>query len=127
ATYEAFLNSVHPDDREHVKKSVDQALHEDKPYSIDHRIVLPGEVRVVHEQAEVTFNDSGKPIRMIGTVQDITDRKRMEEELRNHIEHLADIVEKMTRMLSERGSNKVRKPPSPCSKAQERRAGTLGP
>jgi diguanylate cyclase (GGDEF)-like protein/PAS domain S-box-containing protein len=83
ATYEAFLNSVHPDDREFVKKSVAEALAERKPYSIDHRIVLPdGTGRIVHEQAEVTFNDAGKPIRMFGTVQDITDYKRAEEELR---------------------------------------------
>ena len=41
ATYEAFLNSVHPDDREFVKKSVNDPLYERMPYSIDHRIVLP--------------------------------------------------------------------------------------
>jgi len=80
ATYEAFLNSVHPEDRELVNRSVDQALNENQPYSIEHRIVLPaGEVRVVQERAEVTFDPAGKPIRMIGTVQDITERKRAEE------------------------------------------------
>ena len=48
ATYEAFLNSVHPDDREFVKKSVNDALYERMPYSIDHRIVLPdGSERIV--------------------------------------------------------------------------------
>jgi len=82
ATYEAFLNSVHPDDRELVQKSVDEALHEKKLYSIDHRIVLPdGSQRVVHEQGEVTFDESGKPVRMRGTVQDITERRKMEEQL----------------------------------------------
>ncbi len=79
ATYEAFLDSVHPDDREFVKKAVDEALYEDKPYSIDHRIVLPdGTERIVHEQAGIMFDNAGKPIRMIGTVQDITERKRAE-------------------------------------------------
>ena len=81
ATYEAFLSSVHPDDREFVKTSVNEALYENKPYSIDHRIVLPdGSERIVHEQAEVFFDDGGSPTRMVGTVQDITDRKRAEQE-----------------------------------------------
>jgi len=84
ATYEAFLESVHPDDREFVKRSVDMALYEGRPYSIDHRIVLPdGTVRIVHEQAEVTYDEKGRPVRMSGTVQDITEFRRLEEELRH--------------------------------------------
>jgi PAS domain S-box-containing protein len=83
ATYEAFLDSVHPEDREFVQQSVNEALYEARPYSIDHRIVLPdGTVRVVHEEAEVAFDEAGKPIRMIGTVHDITELKRAEDELR---------------------------------------------
>jgi PAS domain S-box-containing protein len=89
ATYEAFLNSVHPDDRELVKESVNKALYENKSYSIDHRIVLPdGSERIVHEQAEVFFDDTGRPIRMIGTVQDITERKKTEKELQQSFEKL---------------------------------------
>ena len=85
ATYEAFLNSVHPDDREFVKKSVDEALFQRKYYSIDHRIVLPdASERIVHAQAEVFLDKAGMPIRMVGTIQDITGRKRTEEELRLH-------------------------------------------
>jgi PAS domain S-box-containing protein len=81
ATYEAFLNTVHPDDRDYVISAVDEALHNDKSYSIDHRIVLPsGEIRFVHEQAEVHF-ESSKAVRMIGTVQDISERKMMEAQL----------------------------------------------
>ena len=78
ATYDAFLNYVHPEDREFVKKAVDEALY-GKPYSIDHRIVLPdGTARIVHEQGEVTLGESGEPIRMLGTVQDITEKKEKE-------------------------------------------------
>ncbi len=81
ATYEAFLNSVHPDDRDFVTELVNKAL-EGEAYSIDHRVVLPtGEVRTVHEQGEVTFEEEGKPIRLVGTVEDITERKRAEEAL----------------------------------------------
>ena len=82
ATYDAFLESVHPEDLELVERSVNDALNEKKPYSIDHRIVLPdGSERTVHERAEVTFSEDGQATRMIGTVQDVTERKRIEEAL----------------------------------------------
>ncbi|MBI5587349.1 MAG: EAL domain-containing protein [Deltaproteobacteria bacterium] len=83
ATYEAFLNSVHPEDRQPVTDAVNAALHEKKPYSIDHRILLSdGSVRIVHEQGDVAFDPSGRPLRMIGTVQDITERKQADYELK---------------------------------------------
>lgn len=92
ATYEAFLNSVHPDDRNLVDRSVDAALQEDKPYSIDHRIVLPdGSEHIVHEQAEVIRDDAGQAIRMAGTVQDITERKKAEADRRQLGEELTHV------------------------------------
>ncbi|MEK7313384.1 MAG: PAS domain-containing protein, partial [Deltaproteobacteria bacterium] len=83
ATYEAFLSAVHLDDREFVVNSVNAAVYKKKPYSIDHRVVRPdGSVRIVHEQAEVVFEASGKAIRMIGTLQDVTEQKQAEAELK---------------------------------------------
>ena len=79
ATYEAFLEIVHPDDREMVREAVERALAERRPYSIVHRIVLPdGEVRFVHEQAEAVYDDAGQPVRINGTIHDITERKAAE-------------------------------------------------
>lgn len=84
ATYEAFLQRVHQDDLRMVMDAVNDALYSGAQYSIDHRIVLPnGDVRIVHEQAQVTFNPEGGPLRMLGTVQDVTARKKAEEALRN--------------------------------------------
>jgi PAS domain S-box-containing protein len=92
ATYDAFLNSVHPDDRELVDRAVDMALSEDKPYSIDHRILLPdGSEHIVHEQAEVMRDDTGQAIRMAGTVQDITERKKTEADARQLREELTHV------------------------------------
>jgi diguanylate cyclase (GGDEF)-like protein/PAS domain S-box-containing protein len=82
-TYEAFMQAVHPEDRELVSGSVAAAVENDVPYNVDHRILQPdGEERVVHEQGIVYRDSTGKPLRMTGTVQDITDRKKTEFELR---------------------------------------------
>ena len=81
ATFDEFMNYVHADDREFVKKSVGEALY-GRPYDIEHRIILPdGTIRIVHEQGEVTFGESGEPLRMLGTVQDITESKEKEMRL----------------------------------------------
>lgn len=82
-TYQAFLDRVHPDDRKYVIDSVEAAVHEDKQYSVKHRIVLPdGNVRWVSETGEVYRDERGKPVRMVGVVQDITARKNAEDVLR---------------------------------------------
>jgi PAS domain S-box-containing protein len=94
ATYEAFLATVHPEDRDAVMLAVDKALNEREPYSIHHRIVLPDRSeRIVHERAEVTYNEGGTPVRMLGTVQDVTERRRTEETLRLEEERLKASLE----------------------------------
>lgn len=96
ATYEAFLKFVHPGDREFVEHSVQQAFYNGKPYAIDHRIVLPGgEEKIVHETGDLMLGADGRPMRMIGTVQDITERKKSEFELKKLsavIEHSVNLV-----------------------------------
>ena len=68
-----FLNCVHPDDKQKVVRALGKALVGEQPYNLDHRIVWPdGSVRFVHGEAAVTFDKVGRPIRMLGTVQDIT-------------------------------------------------------
>ncbi len=83
ASYEAFLSYIRSEDRDMVQEAINLAISDpNKGYSIEHRVVHPdGNERVVHEQGEVTLDASGKPIRMIGTVHDITDRIRIEETL----------------------------------------------
>ena len=100
ATYDAFIGFVHPDDRESVMKAVDEALLNKKPYSTDHRIVLrSGAEKTVHEQAEVTFDEAGRAVKMTGTVQDITERKRAEEEVRKLNTELEQRVADRTKEL----------------------------
>lgn len=73
ATYEAFLETIHPNDRELVQNAVDEALEKGTRYEIEHRIVLPhGEEKIVRERGAVEFDGTKTPIRMQGTVQDVT-------------------------------------------------------
>ena len=85
ATYEAFLEAVHPDDRTAVDAAYSGSMREGRDgYEIEHRVVRKstGEIRLVHERCEHIRDASGQIIRSIGMVHDITERKRMEEELR---------------------------------------------
>ncbi|UCH78921.1 MAG: PAS domain-containing protein [Candidatus Coatesbacteria bacterium] len=80
ATYGVFLASVHPEDRPAVMAAMAASLADPEvPYDIEHRIVRPdGSERIVHGRGKVTFGDGGKPVRMIGTVHDVTELKSAE-------------------------------------------------
>lgn len=90
-TYEAFLECVHPDDRAAVEQAVKAATKRGRSYHIEHRIVRPnGNARWVLETGDVVRDTNNRAVRMIGIVQDITDRKRAEEALRQSHEQLTD-------------------------------------
>jgi len=83
ATYEAFLEHVHPDDRQLVADTYEHSVAAHAPYSVEHRLrPSPDGVKYVHEQGETFYDDGGRPVRSIGTVQDITARKELEMQLR---------------------------------------------
>lgn len=89
-TYEMFQESVHPGDRQAVANAVEEALEGGKPYSIEHRIILPdGSERHVHERGEVQRDEFGNPSGMVGTVQDVTEIKSYER----HIELSTSVFE----------------------------------
>jgi PAS domain S-box-containing protein len=84
-TYGTYLEHIHPDDRVLVREAVTHALDDAAPFSFEHRIVWhDGTVRWVHGRGRVILDASGKPERMVGTSQDITDAKGLEE-LRENI------------------------------------------
>jgi PAS domain S-box-containing protein len=82
-TRAAFYEFVHPDDREAVAAAARSARERSGRSEIDHRIIhRDGTLRWVHLEAEVVRDAAGRPIRMIGTVQDVTERRQLEEQLR---------------------------------------------
>lgn len=81
-TLDSFLQVVHAEDRERVDVALRHILTERKPCDIDHRIVLPhGADFAVHLQAEAVFDEQLQAPTIIGTAQDITDRKQSEREI----------------------------------------------
>lgn len=90
-TYKSFLATVHPDDLVRVIGSLHDAMFKGKPYEIDRRVVRPdGEERIVHARGEIVFDKTGVPVRMVGTIRDITEQRRAEEEIKrlNHQKEL---------------------------------------
>lgn len=82
ATYDAFINTIHIDDRASVQEYVNKALQTGEDYSMSHRIVLPdGTEKIVSEKGQVELNENKEPVRMIGTVHDITERFKRNKEL----------------------------------------------
>jgi diguanylate cyclase (GGDEF)-like protein/PAS domain S-box-containing protein len=82
ATYQAFLDAVHPDDREAVNRAYVDSLDNRMPYEISHRLRMSdGRIKWVHEKCVSDFDLAGNPLRSHGTVQDITERKRIELDL----------------------------------------------
>ena len=79
ASFEAFLNQVHPDSREIVRQTIETAYRDCKPFQMEERIVRSdGEIRMLFSKGEIITNEQGTPVRMVGSCQDVTERKKAE-------------------------------------------------
>jgi PAS domain S-box-containing protein len=82
SSYDSFLELVHPDDRETVKQAVQETFSLQSPYNVHYRIIRPdGTTRIIHARGAAITDGTGKTVRMIGTAQDVTERREMEEQL----------------------------------------------
>ncbi|MCI0506127.1 MAG: PAS domain S-box protein [Gammaproteobacteria bacterium] len=98
--YEWFLERVHSDDREYLNNVVQKALYENQPCNVDCRIITKqGIERIANTQGEVRFGERGVPVQMLGTFQDITERKNIEKELEQYRSHLEELVAMRTAEL----------------------------
>jgi PAS domain S-box-containing protein len=86
-TYETFLACVHPDDRAYVEREWEAALR-GAPYNIVHRVVAGDRIKWVHEKAELEYDERGMLQGGVGITEDITERKRLTDDLRESQERL---------------------------------------
>jgi diguanylate cyclase (GGDEF)-like protein len=87
-SYESFFSRVHPEDRDVLAQEVHRAVQEGGQYARDFRVTISeSDLRWVHGRGEVKAWDQGAPVVMAGTVQDITDRKRLEDDLLHQALH----------------------------------------
>jgi len=103
--YESLFKGIHPEDRDRVKQAVQQAVQAGEFLRSEYRIVLPdGNIRWMIARGQRYLTSTGEPVRMVGVSLDITERKQMEEQLRENlreIEHLKQRLERENLYLQE--------------------------
>jgi diguanylate cyclase (GGDEF)-like protein len=100
---EALLSRVHPEDRQDLVEAIAQAVRAGNPVVADFRLAVPdaGE-RVIHAEAYVVCREDGQPLRLEGTAQDVTERRRAEEQIQFLAHHDALTGLGNRRMFTER-------------------------
>lgn len=82
SSYDGFLELVHAEDREMVNNAVQETIVHQSPYDVHYRIIrTDGATRIIHAQGAAVSDEAGKTVRMIGTAQDVTERREMEDAL----------------------------------------------
>jgi diguanylate cyclase (GGDEF)-like protein/PAS domain S-box-containing protein len=109
---QAYFRSVHPDDRDRLGKVLERAIQEAKPFSVDFRVVRPdGTERNIQERGYILCDPkSQKPLKLVGSIQDVTDIAQAETRLQKANQELAERVQELQQrskeitLLSEMGS-----------------------
>lgn len=82
--YETFINFIHPIDKEQVKMAIEEAVTTQQPFHLDYKIIrTDGSERFVSIEGQPVLNNKSKVARMAGTIQDITERKQAEAQIRS--------------------------------------------
>ena len=98
--FETFIRFVHPEDRDLVRKGVNDAINENIKYDITHRLqLLDNSVKYVRGLGQVYRDEENRPVRMVGTLQDITSEMKIKNELQNS--------ENKFRIMSEKTSTAI--------------------
>ena len=99
-SHQAFLDALHPGDRERIKHEIETALREGKSSAAEFRIIWPdGSVHYLQANSTILRSESGKAVRMLGTNWDVTERVQMENALRQSEETLRLLAESMPQMV----------------------------
>ena len=95
--YESFVNTIHPDDKEMVDQAYKNSLITKKPYEIEHRLLFSDNtIGYVNEKCETYYDNDGKPLKSIGTVQDITSRVETDRKIKESEEKFRAISNQTT-------------------------------
>jgi diguanylate cyclase (GGDEF)-like protein/PAS domain S-box-containing protein len=101
-THENFEQMIYPDERDHVLQAFEQAIYDEKPYRVEFRAILPDKtVRYVQAFGKLIRDANEKPLRFIGTAQNITKLKQIEESLRQTNEQLQLRVNELAQQSQE--------------------------
>ncbi|MHC4740451.1 MAG: PAS domain S-box protein [Planctomycetota bacterium] len=94
--FEVFVSYVHPEDKDRVRQAVDSAIA-DSPFRVEFRVIrADGVERIFEGQSELVRDSKGKPSRILGICQDITERKKAQDEVlaeRNKLQSVADTIQ----------------------------------
>ncbi|HEY0660425.1 MAG TPA: PAS domain-containing protein [Lysobacter sp.] len=100
--YEAWKSALHPDDADRMEAVIQASIRGERDYDDEFRIFRPdGSMRYVRSSARVSRDAEGNPLRMVGVNYDITEQKLVEEELRQHRDHLEELVAERAAELAE--------------------------
>ena len=95
--YDVWARTIHPDDREFTEGEIQAALRGEREYSPEFRIVRPdGSICYIKAESKTFLDQDGRPLRMIGTNIDITERKQSEKELQHYKDDLEETVQQRT-------------------------------
>lgn len=108
-SYETFLRMMHPEDRELINRVVQNSLRTHEPFSYHYRISRPeGVERILYSRGNVATDEQGQRVRMFGTVQDVTERKRAEEQQKIYNERLRAFSARLQAAREEEGARIAR-------------------
>jgi PAS domain S-box-containing protein len=103
-----FVELIHPDDRAKVDAAFQASLDKRAPSNVEYRIVMgDGRVKVLEEQWRVFHDEQGRPIRLVGTCRDVTERKRAEAELRESEARFRLVADSAPVMIWMSGTDKL--------------------
>ncbi len=107
-SHDLFLKSIHPDDRERVLKAVENVLAGVEPYKIEFRIIRPDNTeRILISQGEVFRDKDSNPLKMIGTVIDVTEHKMVHAQLMNVNSSMKALINNVDDMICSRDKNRA--------------------
>lgn len=106
STYNGFLNTIHPDDRQLVDDAYTHSIKTKQPYEIEHRLQMAdGRIKWVKESCKTDFDEKGKGLMSVGIIQDITEQKKIEQALKDSELRLTSIFENSPAFIFEVDTN----------------------